>query len=131
MKTPDMKHLGKALVYLRSRREMTATEVSERSGVTKAMLSGYERSLNHPSIETLAKILHGMGADFAQLDDALAIAQGEGDPDVPGGDSASLPISEETRRACADVLVAIRRLCTALLDDLGYEEDESNEKIGL
>lgn len=125
-----MRHLGKALVYLRSRREMTATEVSERSGVTKAMLSGYERNLNHPSIETLAKILHGMGADFAQLDDALAIAQGERDPGVSGGGSDSLSISVETRRAWAEVLVALRRLCDALLDDVGYEEGETDEKAG-
>lgn len=127
MNAPDMNHLGKALVYLRNRREMTATEVSERSGVTKAMLSGYERSLNHPSIETLAKILHGMGADFTELDDALAIAQGERDPKVPGGGSGSLLVSEESRRAFAEVLLAVQRFCTAVLDDLGYEADETDE----
>lgn len=125
-----MKHLGKALVYLRNRRELTATEVSERSGVTKPMLSGYERNINRPSVETLAKILHGLGADFTELDDALAVVQGDEVEVRPENLLGSLLASEQSRVAFAEVLRSVQRLCASMLNDLGYVDDPKDQDAG-
>lgn len=72
--------LGKALRWLRAREDRRQYQVAEESGVTKAMLSAYETGKQKPSLETLEKILHGLGASLGDLHQALQLVRGQSDP---------------------------------------------------
>lgn len=65
--------LGKALRWLRARRDLRQYQVAEAAGVTKAMLSAYETGKQKPSLETLEKILDGLGVNLGDLYHALLI----------------------------------------------------------
>lgn len=68
---PVFEGLGKALRWLREKQGKRQYELADEARVTKAMLSAYETGKQRPSLETLEKILDGLGADLAALDDAL------------------------------------------------------------
>jgi transcriptional regulator with XRE-family HTH domain len=72
--------LGKALRWLRARQDKRQYQVADESGVTKAMLSAYETGKQKPSLETLEKILDGLGANLDDLHRALRIVNGQSDP---------------------------------------------------
>lgn len=79
--------LGKALRWLRARQDRRQYQVAEAAGVTKAMLSAYETEKQKPSLDTLEKILDGLGASLGDLYQALGIVRGQADPlrtPVPG-----------------------------------------------
>lgn len=63
--------LGKALRWLREKKNRRQYEVAEAAGITKAMLSSYETGKQRPSLETLEKTLDALEADLATLGDAL------------------------------------------------------------
>lgn len=71
--------LGKALRWLRARQDRRQYQVAEAAGVTKAMLSAYETNKQKPSLETLEKILDGLGATLGDLHQALRTVQGQSD----------------------------------------------------
>jgi transcriptional regulator with XRE-family HTH domain len=72
--------LGKALRWLRARQDLRQYQVAEAAGVTKAMLSAYETEKQKPSLETLEKLLDGLGATLGDLHQALGIVRGQADP---------------------------------------------------
>lgn len=72
--------LGKALRWLRARQDRRQYQVADAAGVTKAMLSAYETGKQKPSLETLEKILDGLGATLGDLFQALLIVNGRSDP---------------------------------------------------
>lgn len=129
MTKPDVDRLGDALVYLRSRRQLTAAEVSNRSQVTRAMLSGYEHNERRPSVGTLAKILGAMDASWGDLDEAQAVVEGEGPPGIRRVSLLSaLMGSEESRAAAADALRGVLQFCVVALSELGEDPDEPRRK---
>jgi transcriptional regulator with XRE-family HTH domain len=65
--------LGKALRWLRAKQDRRQYELAAAAGITKAMLSAYETGKQKPSLDTLEKILDALGADLADLHDALQI----------------------------------------------------------
>lgn len=72
--------LGKALRWLRARQDRRQYQVAEAAGVTKAMLSAYETEKQRPSLETLEKILDGLGVTLGDLHQALKIIGGQSNP---------------------------------------------------
>jgi transcriptional regulator with XRE-family HTH domain len=80
---PVFAALGKAMRWLRAKQDRRQYEVAAAAGVTKAMLSAYETGKQKPSLETLEKILEALGADLADLHDALLIVNDRSGP--PGG----------------------------------------------
>lgn len=66
-------HLDRALRWLREGRRLRQYQVAEAAGITKAMLSAYETGKQKPSLETLEKILLGLGCDLCDLHEALEI----------------------------------------------------------
>jgi len=68
---PVFEGLGKALRWLREKQGKRQYELAKDARVTKAMLSAYETGKQRPSLETLEKILDGLGADLGALGDAL------------------------------------------------------------
>ena len=69
-------NLGAALRHLRlhggpaPRKQL---EIADRAGVTRGMLSSYERGRQSPSVENLDRVLGALGADLADLQWALEI----------------------------------------------------------
>ena len=63
----DLAHLGPALRRLRQVRDLRQHELAEAAGVTKSMVSAYERGRRRPSLPTLVQLLNAVGADFAVL----------------------------------------------------------------
>jgi transcriptional regulator with XRE-family HTH domain len=81
--------LGPALRLLRSRRQLKQTQVAEKSGLTKAMLSSYETGKATPSLASLDAFLDALETDFSELQDALRAASGiAGSGGAPSGPAA-------------------------------------------
>jgi len=68
METPPM--IGKNIQKLRNARNLTLNVLSERSGVSKAMLSQIESNKVNPTIATVWKIAKGLGVDLPDLLDS-------------------------------------------------------------
>jgi len=64
-------HIGPALRLLRQVRNLRQYQLAKRAGVTKAMVSAYERGRRLPSLRTLLLLLTALGADFGTLQRAL------------------------------------------------------------
>jgi transcriptional regulator with XRE-family HTH domain len=65
MEHPPM--IGKNIQKLRSTRNLTLNVLSERSGVSKAMLSQIESNKVNPTVATVWKIARGLGVDLHDL----------------------------------------------------------------
>lgn len=81
--------LGKALRWLRAKQDRRQYELAAAAGITKAMLSAYETGKQKPSLDTLEKILDALGADLADLHDALQIVNDRRPRPGPGARAAS------------------------------------------
>ncbi|HSL84262.1 MAG TPA: helix-turn-helix transcriptional regulator [Thermoanaerobaculia bacterium] len=83
--------LGPALRELRAERGWTQVELAERAGVSKSMLSLYERGKQRPHLDTLGKLVNALGVSLGQLAARLERralrdqALGAGDADMPRG----------------------------------------------
>ena len=75
---PALLGLGKALRWLRTKQDRRQYELAAAAGITKAMLSSYETGKQKPSLETLEKVLDALGADLADLHEALQIVNDRG-----------------------------------------------------
>jgi transcriptional regulator with XRE-family HTH domain len=64
---PLLRYIGPALRLLRRKSGERQVEIARRAGVTKQMLSGYERSKRLPSLRTLAKLLGALDARLLDL----------------------------------------------------------------
>lgn len=65
MDNPPM--IGKNIQKIRSSRSLTLNVLSERSGVSKAMLSQIESDKVNPTVATVWKIAKGLGVDLQDL----------------------------------------------------------------
>ena len=65
MSRPDL--LGPALRRLRLERDERQREVAQRAGLTRPMLSNYERGRRRPSPRNLAALLQALEADQTTL----------------------------------------------------------------
>jgi len=72
--------LGKALRWLRAKQDKRQYQLAGEAGITKAMLSAYETGKQRPSLETLEKVLGALGAELADLHDALDIVNERSTP---------------------------------------------------
>ena len=79
-----MKDIGLALRWLRQRRRQKQHEVAELAGITRPMLSAYERGKVKPTLDTLEGILGAIGCDLAQLAGALKVVSEEIPPGLGG-----------------------------------------------
>jgi len=60
-------NLGKRLSDLRKRKNMTLDELSEKSGVSKSILSQIERDLSNPTIITISRIAFALGENLSEF----------------------------------------------------------------
>lgn len=67
----DLELLPRALHWLRVRDGKKQCEVAAEAGVSPSMLSGYEKGSRTPSLESLAKVLHALGASLSDLESVL------------------------------------------------------------
>ena len=83
---PRLHHLGPALRYLRIVAERKQGEVARAAGITRAMLSDYERGVREPSLASLDRLLDALEIDLAGLDRALLVVAGGSEPsrEAPG-----------------------------------------------
>jgi transcriptional regulator with XRE-family HTH domain len=91
-KTRGFADIGPALRFLRLHGPSVPSkqkEVAARAGVTKGMLSSYERSKQEPSLTTLARLLAALDADLYQLDWALRMVATS-----PGSDPGAAAVEE-------------------------------------
>ncbi|MCH9650834.1 MAG: helix-turn-helix domain-containing protein [Deltaproteobacteria bacterium] len=63
--------LGKALRWLREQRLMKQYQAAEAAGITKAMLSAYETGKQRPTIDTLERLLYGLGVGLSELAEVI------------------------------------------------------------
>jgi len=75
-----LEKLGPALRTLRERRLWKQNELARRAGVTRAMVSAYEKGTRLPSLRTLSRLLEALGADLRHLDSALNDDQRDQEP---------------------------------------------------
>ena len=60
-------NLGKRLSDLRKRKDMTLDELSEKSGVSKSILSQIERDLSNPTVITISRIASALGENLSDF----------------------------------------------------------------
>ena len=79
----ELEHLGQALWLLRQERRLRQKDLAERAGLTPSLVSAYENDKVQPSIESLERVLEGLGADRFDLLNALEAAAGRPRRDFP------------------------------------------------
>ena len=60
-------NLGKRLSDLRKRKNMTLDELSQKSGVSKSILSQIERDLSNPTVITISRIASALGENLSDF----------------------------------------------------------------
>jgi transcriptional regulator with XRE-family HTH domain len=73
---PIAKTLGEALKLLRSRRGWPQKQLAATAGITKGMVSSYEKGKQMPTLGTLDKILNALEADLCDLHWAVEFVSG-------------------------------------------------------
>ncbi|HEX2253044.1 MAG TPA: helix-turn-helix transcriptional regulator [Thermoanaerobaculia bacterium] len=75
-----VEHVGPAMRVIRRSKGLTQKDVAERAGVTRAMLSAYERGHRRPSLKTLVRILGALDVTLAELGRAVEKIAEDGSP---------------------------------------------------
>lgn len=91
--------IGKALILLRERANLSQKDLAHQAGITPGMLSNYENAVTTPSLASLGKILDSLRVDLARFEVALDVVNdrplkrgsleamsGAGEPVLAGGD---------------------------------------------
>ena len=117
------RNLGQALRRLREERGLSQKEAAEVTGVTPPMLSAYENNRNNPELETLDKILHGLGATLRDLERAL----GRAGQRVDGQRADGAP--DPLRAQAADLLDELSRRPDFFSEPLPSEMEEGYAEI--
>jgi transcriptional regulator with XRE-family HTH domain len=85
-------NLGKRLSDLRKRKNMTLDELSEKSGVSKSILSQIERDLSNPTVITISRIASALGENLSdfflkiEVEDADTIERSKETPSITSKD---------------------------------------------
>jgi len=66
-----LRHVGAALRTLRLLRGEKACDLAARTGITRAMLSSYERNVHSPSLRTLFDLLTALEVDLYTFQRAI------------------------------------------------------------
>lgn len=149
--------LGAVLRDLRTDRRLTQVELAERAGVSKSMLSLYERDKQRPHLDTLGRLLDALGVSLGQLAARLERrtlrdqALGAGDECLPRGGHRLASLLDGVQSAAEDAgepelaaglshlrivhavgwaahgVVALGRLVEEVRELLGRVEPESGE----
>lgn len=117
---PSFQGLHKALRWLRLQANRKQREVAEAAGITQAMLCSYEQGKRTPSLQSLEKILDSLGADLAQLSDALALVNDRSSRSIP-------PPVEEVEPSTA---IDLQQLLGAEQPVSAQEEEALREVVG-
>jgi len=72
----ELERLGPALRFLRRRKGLRQCDVADRAGVTRAMLSAFERGARVPSLRSLAAVLNAQDLDLGLLHRAMEFVAG-------------------------------------------------------
>lgn len=104
--------LGEALRWLRTRSHLTLEDVAAAAEISPSALSRYETGQTLPQLDTLERVLEGLGSDVLQLALALRILQGTEDPQL------ALPqgLSSREKSALAVVSLGFRAFIEATVD---------------
>ena len=70
--------LGRALRWLREDRGLKQEDVAQIAGITRPMLSAYERGRVQPTLDTLDRLLRALDCDLSALSEALKIVTSMG-----------------------------------------------------
>jgi transcriptional regulator with XRE-family HTH domain len=73
---PIAKTLGEALKLLRTRRGWAQKQLAAAAGITKGMVSSYEKAKQRPTLVTLTKMLNALEADLCDLYWAIEFVDG-------------------------------------------------------
>ena len=85
-------NLGKRLSDLRKRKNMTLDELSEKSGVSKSILSQIERDLSNPTVITISRIASALGENLSdfflkiEIEDTDTIERSKETPSITSKD---------------------------------------------
>ena len=85
-------NLGKRLSDLRQRKNMTLDELSEKSGVSKSILSQIERDLSNPTVITISRIASALGENLSdfflkiEIEDTDTIERSKETPSITSKD---------------------------------------------
>lgn len=106
--------LGRILSELRQEAGLTQQELADRSGLSTAMISGYEQGKIEPRLITLGKLLNGLGVGLEELGRRLRGARGPGRLDLrkPEGHlpaTTAVEVSEILEHLGAMMRLAIRQ----------------------
>ena len=63
----DQTKIGEFLKELRKEKNMTFSELSQKSGISKATLTNWNKGKTHPQPVMLKKIADALGCDFDEL----------------------------------------------------------------
>lgn len=72
---PAFENLPITLYLIRTLRGMTQDEVAKRGGLTKAMISSYEKGRRRPSLQSFERHLQGLGVDLNLYCDVARIVE--------------------------------------------------------
>jgi transcriptional regulator with XRE-family HTH domain len=98
----DLLLVPQALKIIRQAAGLRQTQVSERSGLTKAMISAYETGKNLPSLQSLSVYLNAIDRDLGDLQEAI--------DDLGGFPSAKTHVDARERAVGRAVLRALQGL---------------------
>jgi transcriptional regulator with XRE-family HTH domain len=102
--------VGGRVRALRLERHLTLDELSQRSGVSRRMITMLEAGETNASLGTLDKLAHALGCAFADLVVGRPVA-----PLVPERAEAQQPVWEDGRGSSARLLVARSMVATTEL----------------
>lgn len=68
-------NLPVTLYLIRTFRRMTQEEVAKRAGLTKAMISSFEKGRRRPSLQSFERHLQGLGVDLNLYCDVAKIVE--------------------------------------------------------
>jgi transcriptional regulator with XRE-family HTH domain len=91
--------LPKALRLIREGLGYRQTDVAERSGLTKAMLSSYETGKTQPSLGSLTTLLAAIGKDFADFQNAINMVRGVSSKRQPTEKELELEVGQVVLKA--------------------------------
>ena len=135
---PVLRNLPKALLWLRLESGRSQRDIARAAGVSAAMLSDFERGKRMPTIHSLGKVLHALGAGPGELAEALSVVDRKDErpaltaraPRSPDADTGS---NAERDRLLREAISAGRRsfeLLSALFPEPTPDEQESPRRGG-
>lgn len=99
-----LQFVPEAMKLIRQGEGLRQTDVSERSGLTKAMLSAYETGKTLPTLVSLATFLTAIGKDFADFQEVLDLLRNVSPRRAPDERDLEREVGRVVLRAIQDVI---------------------------